>query len=196
MREPKTKNAGLFGFDRSSGNLQVCKFMAKKSVLVEKHSPHFNCRAFHQHQNFVLFLRSISSTKSFAKLRPSFESGGLAQHTCNGVNPLPSAPCWWLNPIQLKNMLVKLDHFPKVRGENKNMSNHHLQVIQSDLLIPKRWRSPTTLGPRSFLPIPKRSRLQNCHHLGSINFHNFFFILHSLKQELGLTHVMLPCCLS
>ena len=27
---------------------------------------------------------------------------------------------------QLKNMLVKLDHFPKDRGENKNIWNHHL----------------------------------------------------------------------
>ena len=157
MREPKTKNAGLFGFHRSCGNLQVCKFMAKKSALEEKHSPHFNCRPFHQHQNFVLVLRSISSTKSFAKLRPSFESGGLAQHTCNGVNPFPSAPCWWLNPIQLKNMLVKLDHFPKVRGENK-------KYVKTPPPGDSKWPFDPLVGGHqqplkgSFLTIPKRSR--------------------------------------
>ena len=29
----------------------------------------------------------------------------------------------------LKNMLVKLDHFPRDRGENKKNWNHHLATI-------------------------------------------------------------------
>ena len=32
---------------------------------------------------------------------------------------------WWLNHPHLKNMFVKLDHFPNFRGENhKNLWNH------------------------------------------------------------------------
>jgi len=35
-----------------------------------------------------------------------------------------------VEPTHLKNMLVKLDHFPKVRGENKKrLSCHHLENI-------------------------------------------------------------------
>ena len=32
---------------------------------------------------------------------------------------------WWLNQ-PIRKIWVKLDHFPRVRGENKQMWNHHL----------------------------------------------------------------------
>ena len=34
---------------------------------------------------------------------------------------------WFFSPTHVENMLVKLDHFPRDRGENKKkVSNHHL----------------------------------------------------------------------
>ena len=40
----------------------------------------------------------------------------------------PKASWWWLNQPIWKNMLGKLDHFPKVWGENnKDLSCHHLE---------------------------------------------------------------------
>ena len=40
-----------------------------------------------------------------------------------------SRPSWWFQPIW--KILVKLDHFPRVRGENKKyVSNHHLADLK------------------------------------------------------------------
>ena len=52
-------------------------------------------------------------------------------HTPRPGWPRPRGPSlrsgWWLVPQPIWNMLVKLDHFPKVRGENKQfLSCHHL----------------------------------------------------------------------
>ena len=45
---------------------------------------------------------------------------------------------WWFQPTHLKNMLVKLDHFPKVRGANKKYletpPRFHLFTLQASLL--------------------------------------------------------------
>ena len=46
---------------------------------------------------------------------------------------------WWFFPTHLKNMIVKLDHFPKVRKEfQKYLSCHHLvsnfQLLMEEIL--------------------------------------------------------------
>ena len=41
---------------------------------------------------------------------------------------------WVIEPTHLKNMLVKLDHFPKFRDENKQyLSCHHLGFFSESL---------------------------------------------------------------
>ena len=62
--------------------------------------------------------------------------GSMHPHQCKMLvhqnkNSLSS---WWLNQPILKNMLVKLDHFPTNRDEKKIFENHHLAAVQSDLL--------------------------------------------------------------
>ena len=43
-----------------------------------------------------------------------------------GVHP-SIKNCLVVEPTHLKNMLVKLDHFPRDRGEKKRVWNHHLE---------------------------------------------------------------------
>ena len=87
----------------------------------------------------MLVYRSVNHTKmsmffSNAQIwgmAPPLHPPGLQQHP---VDPSPRRPddpdSWlirWLNQPIWKILLVKLDHFPKVQGENsKNIWNHHL----------------------------------------------------------------------
>ena len=85
---------------------------------------------------------------------------------CNGTIWQALWRCWLpfihlflvggFSPTQLNNMLVKLDHFPRDRGENK-------KYLKSP---PTRWFKVTFLSPswrslklwKGHLPIPKRSQ--------------------------------------
>ena len=51
-------------------------------------------------------------------------------------SPGESSSSWWLNQHLLKNMLVKLDHFPKDRGENKKKWVATTQVMFFNSLGP------------------------------------------------------------
>ena len=54
-----------------------------------------------------------------------------------------------VEPTPLKNMIVKLDHLPRDRGEQKNIRNHHL-VSTSMIQI---WWGPKRMIPKVVYPM-------------------------------------------
>ena len=65
--------------------------------------------------------------------------------------------CWWLNQPLWKILYVKLDPFPRVRGENKNLRNHQPVI---SWIYPPGSTKITPLGSKktrtkaSWLPLP------------------------------------------
>ena len=74
---------------------------------------------------------------------------------------------WWFFATHLKNMLVKLDHFPKDRGENiKHLSCHHQQYVHFPFKI---FKPSYHFTPGS--PANNDGQVNYCHHKGSKERH-------------------------
>ena len=82
---------------------------------------------------FQTVLRPVESNKqwqeSSAEMSLSFNClpSGLIKKTCVFFQQVHCISSWWFQP-NLKNMIVKLDHFPKVRGENKKIFETTTQI--------------------------------------------------------------------